>query len=80
MSGELPYKTEYAKSGRAGCKGCKQNIGQGTLRLAVMVQVLPQFFNIFINRKKLKSIQNSKMDCFIFRSDFTKLDQFSGII
>lgn len=39
MSEELPYKTEYAKTGRAGCKGCKMNIGQGTLRLAVMVQV-----------------------------------------
>lgn len=39
MSEELPYKTEYAKSGRAGCKGCKMNIAQGTLRLAVMVQV-----------------------------------------
>lgn len=38
MSEELPYKAEYAKSGRAGCKGCKQNIAQGTLRLAVMVQ------------------------------------------
>lgn len=56
MSEELPYKTEYAKSGRAGCKGCKQNIGQGTLRLAVMVQVLIQFFNIIlINTKKSKS-------------------------
>lgn len=39
MSETLPYKAEYAKSGRAGCKGCKQNIAQGTLRLAVMVRV-----------------------------------------
>ncbi|XP_055309208.1 poly [ADP-ribose] polymerase [Sitodiplosis mosellana] len=38
MSEELPYKCEYAKSGRAGCKGCKTNIAQGTLRIAVMVQ------------------------------------------
>ncbi|XP_063621514.1 poly [ADP-ribose] polymerase [Cydia splendana] len=35
---ELPYQAEYAKSGRAGCKGCKQKIEQGTLRIAVMVQ------------------------------------------
>ncbi|KAI8428807.1 hypothetical protein MSG28_007474 [Choristoneura fumiferana] len=35
---ELPYQAEYAKSGRAGCKGCKQKIDQGTLRIAVMVQ------------------------------------------
>lgn len=35
---ELPYQAEYAKSGRAACKGCKQKIDQGTLRLAIMVQ------------------------------------------
>lgn len=39
MSDELPYKAEYAKTGRAGCKGCKLKIDQETLRLAVMVQV-----------------------------------------
>jgi hypothetical protein len=25
---ELPYGAEYAKSGRASCKGCKNNISQ----------------------------------------------------
>lgn len=25
---ELPYAAEYAKSGRAGCKGCKEPIAQ----------------------------------------------------
>ncbi|CAK1553493.1 unnamed protein product [Leptosia nina] len=35
---DLPYQAEYAKSGRAACKGCKQKIDQGTLRIAVMVQ------------------------------------------
>ncbi|XP_022914189.2 poly [ADP-ribose] polymerase [Onthophagus taurus] len=35
---DLPYRAEYAKSGRASCKGCKSAIGQGTLRLAVMIQ------------------------------------------
>ena len=39
MEEELPFKVEYAKSGRASCRGCKQNIGKDTLRLAVMVQV-----------------------------------------
>ena len=33
------FKAEYAKSGRASCKGCKGAIGQDSLRLAVMVQV-----------------------------------------
>ncbi|XP_045461901.1 poly [ADP-ribose] polymerase [Harmonia axyridis] len=35
---DLPYRAEYAKTGRAGCKGCNSPIGQGTLRIAVMVQ------------------------------------------
>lgn len=39
MADELPYKAEYAKSGRAACKGCKTPISKDTLRLAVMVQV-----------------------------------------
>uniref|UniRef100_A0A8D8YVJ1 Poly [ADP-ribose] polymerase n=1 Tax=Cacopsylla melanoneura TaxID=428564 RepID=A0A8D8YVJ1_9HEMI len=33
-----PFETDYAKSNRASCKGCKTTITQGTLRLAVMVQ------------------------------------------
>lgn len=36
---ERPYKAEYAKSSRAGCKQCKGNITKDTLRLAKMVQV-----------------------------------------
>jgi hypothetical protein len=39
MSDDLPYRAEYAKSGRASCKGCKNPIAKDTLRLAVMVQV-----------------------------------------
>nr|XP_023025730.1 poly [ADP-ribose] polymerase [Leptinotarsa decemlineata] len=35
---DLPYLAEYAKSGRASCKGCKSTISKGELRLAVMVQ------------------------------------------
>ena len=36
---ELPYRGEYAKSGRASCKTCKEKIDKGELRLAAMVQV-----------------------------------------
>ncbi|RXN23260.1 poly [ADP-ribose] polymerase 1 [Labeo rohita] len=32
------YKAEYAKSGRASCKKCKENIAKDTLRMAIMVQ------------------------------------------
>lgn len=55
---DLPYKAEYAKSGRASCKGCKSAIGQGTLRLAVMVQV--SYIMIFILKSKspLSSFQS----------------------
>ncbi|XP_072940740.1 poly [ADP-ribose] polymerase [Epargyreus clarus] len=35
---QLPYQAEYAKSGRAACKACKQKIDQGELRIAIMVQ------------------------------------------
>ena len=36
---DQPFKAEYAKSGRAGCKLCKGNISKDSLRLAKMVQV-----------------------------------------
>lgn len=39
MDDELPYRCEYAKTGRAGCRKCKVKIDQGVLRLAVLVQV-----------------------------------------
>lgn len=42
MADDLPYKVEYAKSGRAACKGCKSKIDNAELRLAVMVQVSEQ--------------------------------------
>ena len=37
---DLPYRSEYAKSGRAKCKGCKVEIPKGDLRLASMTQVI----------------------------------------
>ena len=36
---DLPYRSEYAKSGRSSCKACKASIGKAELRLAAMVQV-----------------------------------------
>lgn len=35
---DLPYQAEYAKTGRAACKGCKEKIDQGAVRIAIMVQ------------------------------------------
>ncbi|XP_054169146.1 poly [ADP-ribose] polymerase 1-like [Oppia nitens] len=35
---DLPFRTEYSKSGRAGCKTCKTNIPKDVIRMAVMVQ------------------------------------------
>ncbi len=35
---ERPFKVEYAKSGRAGCKQCRGTISKDTLRMAKMVQ------------------------------------------
>ncbi|XP_066550886.1 poly [ADP-ribose] polymerase 1 [Amia ocellicauda] len=35
---EKLYKAEYAKSGRASCKKCKENIAKDSLRMAIMVQ------------------------------------------
>lgn len=47
MAEDLPFKAEYAKSGRANCKGCKTPIPQGSVRLAAMVQVcLSYLFSI----------------------------------
>ncbi|CAL1292484.1 unnamed protein product [Larinioides sclopetarius] len=38
MENDLPFAVEYAKSGRASCKKCKQNIPKDTLRMAIMIQ------------------------------------------
>ena len=38
MDDVQPYLAEYAKSNRSSCKVCLSLIGQGTLRVAQMVQ------------------------------------------
>lgn len=38
MADQLPYRAEYAKSGRASCKACRTPIEKDSLRLAAMVQ------------------------------------------
>lgn len=61
---DLPYRAEYAKSGRAGCKYCKSPIAQGSLRLAAMVQSpfhdgkTPNWFHArcFFNKQRPKAI------------------------
>ena len=47
---DLPYRAEYAKSGRASCKSCKGLISKDTLRMAQMVQVLciTQLYNALL--------------------------------
>ncbi|RZF40692.1 hypothetical protein LSTR_LSTR007983 [Laodelphax striatellus] len=61
---DYPYKAEYAKSGRASCRGCKSTIEKGTLRMAVMVKS-PMFdgkmaywyhYMCFFAKQKPKSI------------------------
>jgi hypothetical protein len=50
------FKAEYAKSGRASCKGCKGTISQDSLRLAVMVQVSSAPLNFFILERQVPVI------------------------
>ncbi|XP_044760388.1 poly [ADP-ribose] polymerase [Coccinella septempunctata] len=63
---DLPYKAEYAKSGRASCKGCNSAIGQGTLRIAVLVQSpvfdgkMAKWYHqmCFFNKQRPKSVDD----------------------
>ncbi|XP_060519943.1 poly [ADP-ribose] polymerase [Cylas formicarius] len=63
---DLPYRAEYAKSSRSSCKGCKSTIGQGSLRLAVMVQSFhfdgkqPNWyhFKCFFNKQRVKTVDD----------------------
>ncbi|XP_065202113.1 poly [ADP-ribose] polymerase [Planococcus citri] len=61
---DLPFRAEYAKSGRAACKGCKTPISKDTLRLAVMVQSpmfdgkVPHWYHVscFFAKQRVKSV------------------------
>ncbi|KAK9500018.1 hypothetical protein O3M35_002931 [Rhynocoris fuscipes] len=61
---DLPYRAEYAKSGRSVCKSCKVNIDKDSLRLAVMVQSpvydgkVPNWyhFNCFFGKQRPKGV------------------------
>ncbi|EFX75651.1 hypothetical protein DAPPUDRAFT_55885 [Daphnia pulex] len=63
MADDLPFRAEYAKTGRASCKKCKENIPQGTLRLAVIFQAAKfdgkmvswYHFDCFFERQRPKS-------------------------
>ena len=65
----LPYKTEYAKSGRASCKECKNAIGKNELRIAAMVkfynEIIPNWFHLncfFVkNKPKVKNLQSTNL-------------------
>ena len=62
MADDLPYKAEYAKSGRSSCKFCKNNIDKDSLRVAKMVQVRNHFVNSCLMRR-IRSILSSMMSC-----------------
>ena len=38
IAGQLPFKVEYSKSGRAGCKKCKEKIDKDVVRVARMMK------------------------------------------
>ncbi|XP_068156658.1 poly [ADP-ribose] polymerase [Drosophila tropicalis] len=91
MEIELPYMAEYAKSGRASCKGCKNSIAKDTLRLAVMVQSpvydgkVPNWFhvNCFFKKQRpssagdIKNFENLRFDD---QNEITKLIDTVGVV
>ena len=56
---DLPFRAEYAKSGKSSCKECKEKIEKGELRLAIMVpfksgEKIPNWYHLkcfFIKNK-----------------------------
>ena len=62
---DLPYRAEYAKSGKSSCKECKGKIEKGELRLAIMVpfkvEKIPNWYHLkcfFIKHKPKVSCKN----------------------
>lgn len=64
------FKAEYAKSGRASCKGCKGTISQESLRLALMVQSpvfdgkIPNWFHYACFWKRAKCSSHTQIGGF----------------
>ncbi|GBP32813.1 Poly polymerase [Eumeta japonica] len=83
---ELPYQAEYAKSGRASCKKCKQKIDQGALRLAVMVQSAffdgkqPNWYHeeCFFSKQRPKSVDDIGKFNTLTHSDQKRLTSVIG--
>ncbi|XP_022328673.2 poly [ADP-ribose] polymerase 1-like isoform X1 [Crassostrea virginica] len=67
---DLPFKAEYAKSGRSSCKACKGSISQASLRLAVMVQSpvfdgkIPNWFHYACFWKRAKVVTHGDIHGF----------------
>ncbi|KAH8324953.1 hypothetical protein KR067_002329 [Drosophila pandora] len=91
MDIELPFMAEYARTGRASCKGCKSTIPKDDLRIAVMVQStfhdakIPNWFhkNCFFQKQRPSSvgdIQNYENLRFIDQKDLAdSIDNFEQI-
>lgn len=67
MADDLPFRAEYAKSGRAACKACKGKIDKDNLRLAKMTQSpmfdgkVPNWFHVkcfFGKRSVVKNVDD----------------------
>uniref|UniRef100_G1KFB0 Poly [ADP-ribose] polymerase n=1 Tax=Anolis carolinensis TaxID=28377 RepID=G1KFB0_ANOCA len=69
-SAEKPYRAEYAKSGRASCKKCGDNIAKDSLRLAIMVQSpmfdgkVPHWHHFSCFWKRARLISHADVDGF----------------
>ncbi|XP_048363626.1 poly [ADP-ribose] polymerase 1 [Sphaerodactylus townsendi] len=67
---EKQYRAEYAKSGRASCKKCGDNIAKDSLRLAIMVQSpmfdgkVPHWHHYSCFWKRARLISHSDVDGF----------------
>ncbi|KAH8362007.1 hypothetical protein KR084_000200 [Drosophila pseudotakahashii] len=92
MDIKLPYMAEYARSGRASCKGCKCCIPKDNLRIAVLVQSafhdakVPNWFHktcFFKNQRpeSVGDIQNFENLRFTDQKELTDLiENMKGVI
>ncbi|MEE6473715.1 hypothetical protein FKM82_010148 [Ascaphus truei] len=69
-SADKLYRAEYAKSGRASCKKCGDNIAKETLRLAIMVQSpmfdgkVPHWHHFACFWKRARVVSHGEIDGF----------------